>query len=270
MSDFKGKNILVTGGAMGIGKLMAQRALEQGAKSAVLWDINPESLNATAEEFREKGWTIHTGVVDVSDPAQIEAEAKKVLQEIGAVDILFNNAGIVVGKYFWEHTQQDIEKAIRVNVLGVMHVAHCFLDKMIEQKSGHIVNIASAAGMVSLPRQSTYCSSKWAVLGWSDALRLELKRLNPGVRVTTVCPSYINTGMFDGVKAPFMIPILTPDDAVNRIMIAVKNNKSKVCMPWIVNFIPFMKGTMPAWLYEIVADKIFGVFTSMDAFKGRH
>jgi len=269
MSDFKGKCVLVTGGALGLGKLMAQRSLEEGAKAAILWDINQDNLNATAEEFRAKGWTIHTAIVDVSDMAQIDAEAEKTLRDIGTVDILFNNAGIVIGKYFWEHTSRDIEMAIRINVLGVMHLARVFLPKMIEQKSGHIINIASAAGMMSLPKQSTYCGSKWSVLGWSEALRLELESFHPGVHVTTVCPSYINTGMFDGVKAPLFTPIMQPDDAVNRIILAVKRNRIMLRMPFMVKTLPFLRGIQPMRLFDAMAGRIFGVYGSMENFKGR-
>ena len=270
MSDFKGKKVLVTGAAMGLGRLMVLRSIEEGAACVVLWDINQEALDKTAEEARAKGGTVHTYIADVSSLDAIKDTAERTLAEVGTIDILFNNAGIVRGGTFLDHTHQDLELTIKINVLGVMHVAKCFLPAMVEQGSGHIVNLASAAGLMPVPLQSAYSPSKNAAMAFSESLRLEMEDARTGVHVTTICPSYINTGMFDGVKAPLLTPILEPDDAVNRIFRAVKSDSLVVCMPWIVNLLPLFRGVLPTRVFDLIVGKLFRVHTSMKEFTGRH
>jgi len=198
MSTIKGANVLVTGGANGIGKLMGLKCLQEGAANLIIWDINEENLEKTQKEFNSKGYkNVSTYVVDVSNINDIEKSATEVLLEIGNIAILFNNAGIVAGKKkFWEYTASDIEKTIQINVSGVMHVTRVFMKDMIKQRKGHIINISSASALIGLPQGSVYASSKWAVLGWSESLRMELEQEGGDLHVTTVCPSYIDTGMF--------------------------------------------------------------------------
>lgn len=268
MTAIKGQSVLVTGAARGLGKLMCEESARRGAKEIIMWDIDEDTLNATANELAAKGYSVHPYVVDVTDVSQIEWAATDIHETIGAVDILFNNAGIVVGKSFVDHTDSDIEKTIAINVLGVMRVAKAFLPEMIKQKRGHIINIASAAGMIANPNMSVYASSKWAVLGWSESLRLELEEVNKNLRVLTVTPSYINTGMFDGVKAPMLTPIMEPEKIVARIMKAIEKNEILLRAPFVVNAIPMLKGILPTRVFDYVAGDLMGVYESMDKFKG--
>ena len=133
MSKIKNANVLVTGGANGIGKIMSLKALQEGCATLVIWDINEDNLQKTQEEFVNKGFkNVHTFVVDVSDVNDIESAATKVLLDIGNIDILFNNAGVVAGKkYFWEYSEREIEKTININVNGVMHVTRVNKIKVI-------------------------------------------------------------------------------------------------------------------------------------------
>ena len=268
MSDFKGKHVLVTGGAMGIGRLMALRSVEEGASRVTLWDINQAAMDKTAAELQAKGAETKTQVVDVSSLEAIQAAADETLASVGAVDILFNNAGVVTGGTFLEHSHADFEKTIRINVLGVMHVARCFVPKMVEQGAGHVINIASAAGLIAVPLQSAYAPSKWACLAFSEVLRIEMEMQKTGVHVTTVCPSYINTGMFDGVKAPLLTPIMEPDDAVNQIVRAVKRNQIVLRMPPLVRLLPLFKGVLPVRAFDFIVGKLFRSYASMSTFKG--
>jgi all-trans-retinol dehydrogenase (NAD+) len=139
---------------------------------------------------------------------------------------------------------------------------------MIADKNGHIVNIASAAGMVSNPKMSVYAASKWAVIGWSDSLRLEMEEQKTNVKVTTVTPFYINTGMFDGVKSS-IIPIVDQDVAAKKIIKGIEKNKLFVRMPGIVYAILFVKGILPARWFDMVVGKWLGMFNTMNEFKGR-
>jgi hypothetical protein len=150
-----------------------------------------------------------------------------------------------------------------------MHIAKEFLPNMLSQQSGHIVNIASAAGMVSNPKMSVYVASKFAVVGWSDSLRLEMEEANTNVKITTVTPFYISTGMFDGVKSRF-IPIVKPEVATRKIISGIENDNIYVRMPGIVYWVPFIKGLLPTRIFDLVVGKWLGMQSSMKEFKGRN
>ncbi len=268
MKTVAGKTVLITGGAMGIGKMLARKSVEEHAR-VVLWDINEKALRNTTEELRSQGGEVYAYLVDISDLNSIETNARRVLKEVGTVDILFNNAGIVVGSEFVKHTAEQIEKTIRINTLGVMHVARLFLPGMLAKGEGRLVNIASAAGYIGNPNMSVYAGSKWAVLGWSDSVRLEMKKLGyRQVRVTTVTPSYIDTGMFAGVKAPLLTPILKPETIAHAIWRGMLKGRAFVRAPLIVNLLPFLRKILPTGLFDLIVGDFFGVYRSMDTFKG--
>lgn len=269
MTKIKGSTVLVTGGASGIGKLIGESCLYKGARRLIIWDVNEQALKSTTKELRSKGHQVHAYKVNVADVADVESATYTILEDIGPVDILFNNAGIVIGKEFVDHTHEDIKRTIDINVGGVMHVAAEFLPSMLARKQGHMVNISSASGMLPNPRMSVYAASKWAVLGWSESLRLEMEREKSGVQITTVTPGYINTGMFDGVKAPLLTPILTPEKIVSQIISSVENDEILLRSPWMVNYLPFLRGILPTRLFDFVAES-FGVYDSMSGFKGHN
>lgn len=270
MSYFKNKKVLVTGGASGIGFLMGKKALNRGASHLILWDINEDALLSSAATLTKLGFSVSTGLVDVRNHEQVQEEAEKVLSQYEKVDVLINNAGIVVGKSFHEHSYEDIDMTMGVNSLGLMFAARAFLPAMIEARSGQIVNIASAAGLTPNPHMTVYAASKWAALGWSDSLRLELAEISKDLRVLTVQPSYINTGMFAGVKSPRLVPLLDPDVISVKILDAVEKNKIHLREPFMVKLTPFFRGLLPARLYDFVAGKIFKVYESMSTFIGRN
>lgn len=269
MTQIKNRCVLITGGASGIGKLIAKRCLEQRAYKVILWDINEVNLLKTKSQFANQGYDVDIEIVDVSNLEDIERAAKIAKDTYTTIDILFNNAGIVVGKPFAEHSHRDITKTININTSALMHIAKEFLPDMIDQCEGHIINLASASGLIANPNMSVYAASKWAVIGWSESVRLEMERGETGVNITTVMPSYISTGMFDGAKSPFMTPILTPDYIVDKIMEAVKNNTIILQEPFMVKSVPILKGVLPQRVFDFVAGKIFGVHNTMDEFKGR-
>jgi len=270
MTSFKNKTVLITGAASGIGLLMGEMSLKRGAKHLVMWDIDSEALKKTSQEFISKGFSVSTHIVDVRDKDQVSKTAELVLDKFGNVDVLINNAGIVVGKSFAEHTYEEIENTFAVNSLGIMYVARAFLPAMIENDFGRIVNITSAAGLTPNPGMTVYAASKWAAVGWSDSLRVELQQKHKSVKVLTVMPSYINTGMFDGVKAPLLIPLLDPHKISAKILDSVEKDKIYLREPFIIKFSPFIRGILPARIYDFVAGKLLKVYSSMDTFKGRN
>ncbi|MCF8358570.1 MAG: SDR family oxidoreductase [Prolixibacteraceae bacterium] len=265
MKDFTNKTTLITGGASGIGKIMVRLLLEQNSR-VIIWDINQEKIDETIKEFLGKG-AISGYRIDVSDTTMVKEMAQKVKDENGKVDILINNAGIVVGKYFHEHKTDDIIKTFDVNTLAPMIVTGEFLGDMMKQDSGHICNIASSAGIVSNPKMSVYAASKWAVIGWSDSLRIEMQKLKKKVRVTTIMPYYINTGMFNGVKSK--IPILEAENAARAIVKAIKKNKKMITLPrYIYNITRLSQGLLTIGMFDWFTGKVFGIYNTMEHFTG--
>ncbi|MFE9576711.1 SDR family oxidoreductase [Nocardia sp. NPDC006044] len=267
-----GKKVLVTGAAMGLGKLFAERAVREGAAAVVLWDINELALKETAAELTGLGGTIHHFVVDVSAPDAIAEAAESVRAEVGAIDVLVNNAGIVRGNsYFWEtENRGDIEKTMAINAHAPMYVTLEFLPAMVAGSAeARVLTIASSAGLVSNPRMSVYAASKWAALGWSDSVRIELEQAgHEHVRVTTVCPTYINTGMFDGAKGFLFTPILEQDEVVDTSWRAMKNGTPLVILPWTSRLNKALSGILPIKLRDLFLNTV-GVYHSMDEFTGR-
>ncbi len=269
MSSFKDKKILVTGGAKGIGRLLGVKALQEGAQRLVVWDIDETAMNELSDECKANGLKCHTYKVDLSNASEIEEAAQAVKQNFGNIDILFNNAGIVTGKPFLKQSREDIHRTLTINVEAVMLTARAFLGGMVERNSGHIINISSASSLMGNPNMSVYAASKWAVTGWSESLRIELEQMKSDVKVTTVQPSYIDTGMFAGVKAPLLTPLLEPETIADKIIRAVKQDKILLREPFMVKLTPFLKGILPTRLFDLVAGRLFKVYDSMNEFQGR-
>lgn len=271
MSSFKNKNVLITGGASGIGLLMAIRIIKEQANAVIVWDNNPDNIESARDQFAGKiSSQIITGIVDIADSNQVYQASERLLNQINNIDIIINNAGIIVGGLFSERSTEEIQQTININLLGAMFVTRTFLPGMQKQGSGHIVNIASAAGLMGNPRMAVYAGSKWGLIGWSESLRIEMTQQKSGIKVTTVEPSYINTGMFAGVTPPFLTPLLDPEDFAESVIETVKKNKIHLRAPFIVKLLPFLRGILPARVFDYVAGKLFGVYHSMDTFKGRN
>ena len=266
--DFKNKTVLITGACSGIGKIMARKSLERGCKKLVIWDISEEGLSKTKEEFAKIGGEIFTYQIDLSNLDSIKIQAQRVRNDVGAVDVLINNAGIVVGKYFHEHTHDQVQKSMSVNSNALMHTTLEFLPGMMANNSGAICNIASSAGLISNPRMSVYAASKWAVIGWGDSLRLEMNQLNKNISVTTIMPFFINTGMFDGVKSK-LLPILEPEKTSEKIISAIETETKMLAMPLPYWFIRFSQGILPIPTFDWVMENVFGIYDTMKEFTGR-
>lgn len=273
----KGTNVLITGGASGIGRIMGRICLEKGASNLIVWDINQANIDKTEAELSdvkpaEAGVSksqIHSYIVNVSDPQAIKSAYEKVKSEVGDVDILVNCAGIVRGNNtFDKQTVQDIDLTMDINANAPMYVALAVLPDMLRRDRGHICNIASAAGMLGVPKLSVYCASKWAVIGWTESMRVELKQARSHVRVTSVAPYFINTGMFDGVNSK-VFPILDPEKTAAKIIRAVEVGKSFRGIPFAYHFIRIWQGLLPNFLFDFIFGKVFGVYSVMDHFTGR-
>jgi all-trans-retinol dehydrogenase (NAD+) len=270
MTTFAGKNVLITGSASGIGRLMAQKIAARGGK-VILWDIDRAGLEALCDQLERWGYRAAAyHQCDLSDREEIEESARRVLAEQGDVDILINNAGIVSGKPLLELSDEAIRRTFDINTLALFRTTRCFLPGMIRKGSGHIVTIASAAGLIGVPRMTDYSASKFAAVGFDESLRVELRRQgHRHIRTTVVCPYYINTGMFHGVKTrfSFLLPIMEPDDVASRIVGAVEKNKARLILPPFVLTL-FPTRLLPPPLFDHVVT-FFGINHTMDEFKGR-
>jgi short-subunit dehydrogenase len=279
MSTFKGKKVLITGGASGIGKLMGGMALDKGAAALVIWDIDQESIESVVRELGQKSKAqgragrVYGMRVDVSNQAMVADRYEQTKREVGEIDILINSAGIITSnKTFDQCTPDEINRTMMVNALAPMYVAQQVLPDMVARDSGHICNIGSAGGMISNPRMSIYAASKWATIGWSDSVRIELREMRSRVRVTTIAPYYITTGMFDGVRSK-IFPLLRPENVASRILRAIERDTAfKMFMPWIPcphHFIRLLQGILPIRVFDWLVGRVLGIYHTMDHFTGR-
>ena len=195
--DLAGKVAIITGGAGGIGKALAEEMAERGCY-LVLADINAELLEKTAVELRATGAQLDAKTVDVRDASQVQALVDGALRELGRIDYFFNNAGLNLCAELRDTTLDDWNLLIDVNLRGVVHGVHAVYPIMCEQGFGHIVNTASAAGLVPAAAEGAYAATKHAVVGLSMALRVEAEAF--GVKVSVVCPGLVDTPILDSTK----------------------------------------------------------------------
>jgi len=265
--DVSGKTVLVTGAGSGLGQGLTIEFAKLGA-TVIGWDISQRGLSATESKLDELNlksrWFSY--VCDLSNREQVYAMAKKVKQDVGEIDILVNNAGIVTGKNFLECDDAMIVKTMEVNAIAHFWTLKSFLPSMIKRNDGHIVSIASGAGLVGVPGLVDYCASKFAAVGIAESLDAELYGMQKnGVHSTVVCPYFIDTGMFDGVHSPF-IPLLKTEWVVNAIIDGVLRNKRQIILPVITVLFSVLKWLLPTkTLYELGSgtqvDKAMNTYT---------
>ena len=191
---------MVTGAASGIGRAMANAFAGEGMR-VVLADIEPGALEEAAASLRARGATVLAVPTDVSQGEQVQALADRATAEFGRVDVLCNNAGVALSGATWEHTLADWQWVLGVNLWGVVHGVRVFLPLMLKQGGeGHIVNTGSVAGLTSNPFMSIYNVSKHAVVTLSETLQKELTLLNTEVRVSVLCPGFVNTRILEAER----------------------------------------------------------------------
>ncbi len=265
---FKDSSVLITGGASGIGKIMGRMALERGASTLVVWDINSQNISLTVKELSQYG-KVKGYIVDVSKNDAIIETYNKVKAECGNIDILINCAGIVTSnKTFDQQTTDEILRTMNINTIAPMLVTRAILPDMLRRRTGHVCTIASAGGMLGNPRMSVYGASKWGAIGWSDSMRIELQANKSEVHVTTIAPYYINTGMFDGVKSR-IIPILKPEYVSKKVIRAIEKNRTFCGIPFGFHFIRFWQAMLPTKVFDWLFGEVFGIYHTMDHFTGR-
>ncbi len=200
MEEFKGRVAVVTGGASGIGLAMAKRFAAEGMH-VVIADVEQQALDAAEAELTAGGTEVLATIADVSKPDQVEALARASYARFGAVHVLCNNAGVAAGGFCWEESLEDWQWVLGVNLWGVIHGLRSFIPRMLEQESeGHVVNTASMAGLTSAPLFSLYNVSKHGVVTLSECLHHELAMIGSDIKVSVLCPSWVDTKIADSSR----------------------------------------------------------------------
>lgn len=266
-----GELVLLTGAGSGIGRLMALEFASLGAR-LVLWDINEEGNKETARMVKEAhGVRAHVYTCDCSVREEVYRVANQVKREVGDITILINNAGVVTGKKFMDCPDALIQKTMEINSLAHFWTYKAFLPAMIAANHGHLVSIASSAGLIGVNGLADYCASKFAAVGFAESMALELLATGcDGVKTTIVCPFFINTGMFEGAntKWPRLMPILEPDYACRKIVDAVRRDQVLLCIPRSMYISLALKSILPTKVGVLLGEYL-GAFNFMAKFKGQ-
>ncbi|WP_208559695.1 SDR family NAD(P)-dependent oxidoreductase [Marinilactibacillus kalidii] len=237
--DLKGKIVLITGASSGIGEEMAYAAAKKGATLVLcarredrLEEVRNHCLGLTTAD-------VHVYPLDVSNPDAIEQTMANIESEVGTIDVLINNAGFGHTEEFVSYDLNKAENMFRVNVLAVLYLSQLAAIQMAEKQSGHIINVASIAGKVATPKAAVYSATKFAVIGFSNALRLELAPLN--VKVTTINPGPVDTAFFDSFDPSgnyldkIRSFVLTSEEVAEKTINVIGTNKREVTLPFSLN-----------------------------------
>jgi NAD(P)-dependent dehydrogenase (short-subunit alcohol dehydrogenase family) len=241
MREFGGRVAVVTGGGSGIGRGLCRGFAAEGMAVAVA-DVDLDSAEETAAGLRERGARAIAVHTDVSERKSLEELAERVQAELGGVHVVCNNAGVCIGGRPLENTQADWSWLVGVNLMGVVNGCHVFAPRLVAQGLGHIVNTASVGGFLSGPDLDVYCTTKFAVVGFSEALRAELAPRRVGVSI--LCPGQVATRLPDserlrprglgpaggksGMLSPFIEGGMHPDQVASLVLEGIRNDAEYV------------------------------------------
>lgn len=218
MSAVHGKVCVVTGAGSGIGRALAAELAGRGARLA-LSDVDEVGLAETAALAEAAGAEVHRQVLDVSDRDAVEAYATTVAERFGVVHQIYNNAGVAFARPVLETTYEDYDRVLGVNLWGVIHGTKAFLPHLVASGDGHVVNVSSLNGYMAQGRMTHYCTSKFAVRGFTEAVRAEMLAAGLPVKVTVVHPGGVRTNIADAAHATAVklgLPVTEDDDRRRR------------------------------------------------------
>lgn len=194
MKTFKEKVAVITGAGSGMGRYLAVLLAKEGADVSVC-DVNEETLNETVEMLRKYNVSVSSHLLDVSNKEAIEALPKKVIDQHGKVDMVFNNAGVTTGSHFKDMNEDNWDWVMGINFDGVINSTRAFIPHMVDSPEAAIVNTSSIFGMVAVPGQTVYHATKFAVRGFTESLAMEMKETNPNLQIHCVHPGHIGTNI---------------------------------------------------------------------------
>jgi hypothetical protein len=251
--DFKNKVVLITGASSGIGKETAIKFAKAGA-NIILVARKKNKLEQIENELKNFHVSILVCQCDVSKKEQVKEMSKIVFKKFNSIDILVNNAGFAIYGTVSDLTIEDIESQMETNYFGMIYCIKNFLPSMLEKRSGHIVNVASVAASFGLPGIASYCASKFAMLGFSEGLKHELK--NTGVGITVVSPIMVRTSFFDHPsfeKMPKFSPMSLDSKTVAKAILKASNSsRLEIIVPGIVRVAVWLKNTFPYFINPIL------------------
>ena len=252
MSPFKNAIVIVTGAASGLGRALCEEMARRGAV-VVVTDLDEAGARAVADGIVSSGGRASAAALDVGQGDAVRRVVEETAAAHGRLDYLFNNAGLAVVGQVQELSPEHWRKIVDVNLWGVIHGVAAAYPIMIRQGSGHIVNTASAAGLLGIPCSTPYATTKSAVVGLSQNLRAEAADL--GVKVSALCPAYIQTRIFDAAtyaagspaEALRLVPFkfLPVDDAVRRILRGVERNQGLIVLPFYARLLWWLTRLWP-------------------------
>ena len=251
--DFKNKVVLITGASSGIGKQTAIEFAKLGS-NIILVARTKNKLEQVENQLKQFNVITLVCPCDVSKKEQVENMSKIVLKKFNSVDILINNAGFAIYGSVFDLSIDEIESQMETNYFGMIYCTKLFLPLMIKQKSGHIVNVASVAASFGLPGISSYCASKFAMLGFSEGLKHELS--GTGVGITVVSPIMVKTEFFDHPsfeKMPKYSPTsLNPKTVAKAIVKAANSSRLEIITPSVVRVAVWLKHTFPYFINPLM------------------
>jgi len=239
VKSVRGNVVAITGGARGIGKAAATALVRRGARIAI-GDLDLALAEKTASEL---GGGVVAFELDVTDRSSFSRFLDSAESELGPLDVLINNAGIMPVGPFVEETDETARLMVEINLHGVIYGTKLALERMQPRRSGHIVNIASQAGKAGLPGGATYCATKHAVVGLSEAVRAEGR--DYGIEVSCVMPAVVNTELADGLPDTRGVTKLEPEDVADAIVEAIETNRFDVWVPKSTATIAVMMNLLP-------------------------
>lgn len=254
MKKLNGKIILITGASSGIGRQTFIDISKLEPKAIIIVSRSYEKLKKIAEEVNSKS-EILIHPCDISKKESVLEMSKIVLNKFGKIDILINNAGIGIYGYLKDQTIEDIERVTNTNYFGMVYCTKAFLNSMIDNKSGKIINVASLAASFGIPKMAPYCASKFAMLGFSESLSYELR--NSGINVTVVSPVAVRTNFFDNKSFEGKMPhklgyILDPKTVSKAIISAITSNRVEIVVPFFTRGAVWIKHTIPYVIKPII------------------
>ncbi|MEO9224042.1 MAG: SDR family NAD(P)-dependent oxidoreductase [Acidimicrobiales bacterium] len=268
MKDFHGKVAAITGAGSGIGRALAVQLAEQGADLA-LSDINVDGLTETVELAERSGRKVTSERLDVAHREAVFAWADEVVAKHGKVNLIFNNAGVALGATVESMTYEDFEWLFNINFWGVVHGTKAFLPHLKAAGDGHIVNVSSVFGFIGVPSQSAYNAAKFAVRGFTEALREELDVMRCGVSATCIHPGGIKTNIARDARMTDSVGdlgmqvdsadrldqafITTPEKAAQVILSGVQRNKRRVLIGPDARGIDLMVRLLPSSYQRLLA-----------------
>lgn len=263
---FSGRVAAITGAGSGIGRALAIELARRGTHLA-LSDVDTTGLAETVAACEGRGVKVSSSQIDVADRDAVFAWADKVVEDHGRVNLVFNNAGVALGAPIESMAIADLEWLMGVNFWGVVHGTQAFLPHLKAAGDGHVINISSVFGLISIPTQSAYNAAKFGVRGFTDALRMELEVADCGVSCTTIHPGGVRTNIArrarvdpeladragpGGIGAEFdRIARTTPDKAAQQILKAVERNRRRALIGPDAKVIDVIS-RLPAGLYQRV------------------